>query len=333
MPPAAAYFVICLVIAVATAIIYSNTLHNPFLFDDLPNILENPHVRMQSISTSKILTILKMSGNRPLPALSFALNYYFGAYHPVGYHIVNILIHAVTGICFFFFVNMTIKHYVVLNGGKRAGFSSPASALAFAAALLWVVHPVNTQSVTYIVQRMTSLATMFCLMSLILYATARSANGGRKIAAFIASLLLWLLAIASKESAAVLPFIIFLYEWYFFQNLSQLWLKKNLKYILVALGLFAIAAFIFLGADPIEKMKSLRDYAEGEFSLTERILTQFRVIVYYLSLFFYPAPSRLNLDYDFPLSYSFMEPPSTLFQPFRLRPSSVSASIRPERTS
>ena len=110
----------------------------------------------------------------------------------------------------------------------------------------------------------------------------------------------------------MLPFLILLYEWFFFQDLNKNWLKTRLKYVVALVALFALVALMYLGFEPWEKIRNLRDFSDGQFTIGERLLTQARVVLYYLSLIFYPHPSRLNLDYDFPLSHSFLEPPSTL---------------------
>jgi protein O-mannosyl-transferase len=312
-PKAIATIIACLVITAATALVYSNTLQSPFTFDDLSNIPENPYIRFQEISAENIFNLINISGNRPVPALSFALNYYIGGYNPFGYHIGNMIIHAITGMLLFFFIKSTAGLYDKRNEGQGTLFSLPITIISFFTALLWIVHPVNTQSVTYIIQRMNSLSTMFCMLCFVLYIQARSSSGRKKSLAFIAALFFWALALGSKENAAILPILILLYEWYFFQNLSKEWLTKHSKYFMAALVFFGVLAFVFLGTNPIEKLKTLRDFSEGNFTYTERVLTQFRVIVYYINLFFYPNPSRLNLDYDFPLSYSLINPATTLF--------------------
>ena len=95
--------------------------------------------------------------------------------------------------------------------------------------LIWLVHSLHTQSVTYIVQRMNSLAAMFYILSLLLYVKARlsQTSVGRTLR-FAGCILVGILALGSKQTAATLPLFIFLYEWYFFQDLSRAWLKRQL---------------------------------------------------------------------------------------------------------
>ena len=121
-----------------------------------------------------------------------------------------------------------------------------------------------------------------------------------------------MLALGSKQNAATLPFFILLYEWYFFQDLSKEWLRRHLRYIVGIVIVFGLIAFMYLGMDPWARFAGLPDYAGKEFTIMERVLTQFRVMIYYLSLIVYPHPSRLNLDYDFALSRSLVEPVTTV---------------------
>ena len=118
------------------------------------------------------------------------------------------------------------------------------------------------------------------------------------------------MALFSKEISLTLPFFIFLYEWYIFQNLSKTWLKRRLFLLTIVLTGLAAAVFFYLGANPIKGI--LSGYELYDFTLKQRVLTEFRVVIFYLSLIFFPLPSRLNLDHDFSLSHSLIEPLTTL---------------------
>jgi len=303
-------------------VIYSNSLHTPFVFDDKPAITENPFVRMETIGAKSIIDAATGYGkNRPVSMLSFGLNYYFGRYNVLGYHLVNIFIHIINGILLFLLVKLTLTLSNRQTNTTRKLDPITISTLSFFTALLWLTNPVQTQSVTYIVQRMNSMGAMFYILALILYAQGRiwqqrSAREGddrqrRYLWWFAGCFLAGLLALGSKESTALLPVFIFLYEWYFFQDLDKKWFKSQLKYLVAIVLLFGLVAGLYLGFDPSEKFTLLRDYALGEFTIGKRLLTQTRVVIYYLSLIFYPNPSRLNLDHDFPLSFSLFNPFTT----------------------
>lgn len=291
-------------------LIYSNTFQSPFVFDDRVRIAENPAIRMEQLSFDNLWRAAfgKMSAkSRPVGNISFALNYYFHKDQLAGYHLVNIIIHVVSGILLWLFLKKTLQ----LKSVRSENISREGIALL--GSLLWLVNPLQTQSVTYIVQRLNSMAAMFFMLAFLFYLNGRlRSETGRKWGWFLGSALAWFLALGCKQNSATLPFFIFLYEWYFFQDLSKDWLKRNLKYFLIILAVFAIIAFIFLGSKPIERLSSIADYANKQFTLTERLMTQFRVVIYYLSLIIFPSPSRLNLDYDFPLSYSLINPITTL---------------------
>jgi len=295
-------------------LIYSNTFESPFVFDDELRILDNPAIRMDELSAQSLWNAAfgKYSArSRPVGNISFALNYYFHQYEPAGYHLVNIIVHVVNGILLWLFLKKTLSLKSVRSEKNHTEW------IALSAALLWLVNPVQTQSVTYIVQRLNSMAAMFFLLSFIFYLNGRlTAQKKRRWAWFLGAVLGWFLALGCKQNTAILPFFIFLYEWYFLRDIDADWLKRNLKYIFIILAVFIIVALIFLGSKPLDRIASIADYANKEFTLAERVMTQFRVVIYYLSLILFPHPSRLNLDYDFPLSVSMISPFTTLLSLF-----------------
>ena len=288
-------------------LIYSNTWEVPFYFDDIGNINENENIRLTRLNLKDIINagISKFCPHRPIANISFALNYFFHQYNVKGYHAVNIFIHILTGIFLCLFIETTLS--ISLLRSKDANHSL----IAFFSALVWLVHPMHTQSVTYIVQRMNSLAAMFYILSILFYVKGRIAREKQKSwPYFTGCVVAGLLSIGCKEMAATLPFFILLYEWYFIQDLSLTWLRRHLPYIISITIIFILFSFIYLGLNPLEKI--LGGYARRDFTIEQRVLTQFRVVIYYVSLLFYPHPSRLNLDHYFPLSHSLIDPITTL---------------------
>jgi len=304
------YIVVFLGFALVGGLIYSNSLSAQFILDSEDRIKNNQYLRISSLtpgSLSEAVFNEKSSKNRPIPSLSFALNYYFDQYNVKYYHVVNIFLHIITGFLLF----LLYETLLGFAGPDHDTGHPPFAALA--AALMWLVHPLHTQSVTYIVQRSNILAALFCIGSLLMYIhSRRSKRPVKKITVLATAVIFWLLALGCKQNAAVLPFIVLLCEWFFIQDMRRAWLKDNLKYFIGIFLLFGLIAFIYLGIDPIAKLNSMRDFSQARFTLSERILTQFRVVVYYISLFCFPHPSRLNLDYDFPLSHSLFDPVTTL---------------------
>ena len=289
---------------------YTSTLTGPFIFDDKPNIQQNPHIRLERLSPSGIASAAFESPakHRPVANISFALNYYFHRYNPVGYHFVNILIHIINGILLYLFTKATLQTPTLKTDfeGLAVGW------IPMFTAFIWALHPLQTQSVSYIVQRMNGLATMFYLLCLWFYVKYRLLkNSERSFWLLFGCAASGVLAIGSKEIAASLPVFIILYEWYFFQNLNVHWLKKKLPLIAGALALLVILSLLFLGTDPLDRITA--GYLNRSLTVAQRVLTEFRVVIFYLSLLIWPHPSRLNLDHEFMISNTLIDPITTLF--------------------
>ncbi len=314
--PAWFYAGLFLLFAAAVFLIYGNTLNAPFIFDDTNNIVENRHIRMSKLTIDQVGEVLKNASSRPVADFSFAFNYYFGKYNPLGYHLVNILIHFFTGVLFFIFIKITLGLSLDAESADTKNFLIP-----FFAALVWLVHPLHTQSVTYVVQRMNAMAAMFYLLSLICYITGRTAqradapdkdnpeiSRAKPWLWFSGAVISGLLALGSKQNVAFLPVFIFLYEWFFFQDLNRAWIKKKLPWIIGIILIMAAAAVLLIRAAPV----ALYFYEIQNFTLPQRLLTEARVVIFYISLIVFPHPQRLNLAHDYPLSYSLMNPWTSL---------------------
>ncbi len=298
-------------IAVLCLAAYSNSLSGPFVFDDIPNIQDNLSLHWTSLSGSGVQRAVRESHlpSRPIANLSFALNYYFGQHNVWGYHAVNVGIHLLTALLVYWLTLATLKR--VPARGDRGLRPSVAHWVALTAALIFVSHPIQTQAVTYIVQRMTSLCALFYLAALLLYIYGRTAEAPRRRGTLWAGgFVCWILALGSKQIAVTLPLTVLLYEWYFFQDLSASWVKKNAKFGLLVLVLLGLVAWAYLGSEPLDRL--LAGYAQRDFTLGQRLLTQLRVVMFYLSLLVFPDPSRLNLTHHIVTSESLLEPITTL---------------------
>jgi tetratricopeptide (TPR) repeat protein len=303
----------------ATLLVYANSFSVPFLFDDYAQIT-NPraNLELKSLSFSAFQDLLEKSGakHRPLSVITLALNHYFGGTDPFGYHAVNLAIHFLTGLLLFFWFLVTLRLIWPKNPDESESAPSLLALnwIAFLAALIWLLHPVQTNAVTYIVQRMTSLAAFFYILSMLLYAKGRisliDGQKGRAAAFFAGCLVSALCALTSKEIAATLPFLILFYEWFFFQNLRRISGKYIVGGGLAAVLVFGLLTWMFLGPNPLDRI--LSTYGFWGFTLEERVLTEFRVLAFYLGLLAFPYPGRLHLDYDYPLSHSLLQPPATL---------------------
>ena len=303
------HIVAIIIVCAAVFAAYHHSLTGPFCFDDVANIRHNRAIRMEQFSVDALWMAMQESpaGNRPVANATFAVNYWLGKYHTAGWHVVNIAVHAVTGCLVYWFALLTAS----LASRKPDDTDEPAPnhfPAALVAALIWTLHPLQVQGVTYIVQRMTSLSTAFFMLTLCLYIVGRRRTG-RNIAIFVAAGLSWLLAMGSKEIAITLPAIILLYEWFFFQALSRDWAMRHAKYLSVVAVLIIVAAWFYLGGDPWNSLH--RRFETRDFTMTERLFTEWRILIFYLSLIACPLPSRLNLDHDITLSTSLFTPVTT----------------------
>jgi len=335
-------FLLLFLFFIFVVIIYSNSIKGPFVFDDTINIRDNPKIRLTKLTFNGIIRAGFESPcrHRPVANISFALNYYINRYDVACYHLVNIMMHITTGMILFYFfkttlgllsvhnlnplfeknaspnkrnllIHKSIKSSKLMSQGFIDSTSNGILFISYFSAFIWLVHPVQTQTVSYIVQRMNCMAAMFYILSLLLYVKARLANfKEKKLAFYFGCILSGILSLGSKEIAATLPFFIFLYEWYFFQKLSRKWLKRNAIYFLLLSVMIVFAALFYLGSHPIKGI--LSGYSHREFTLWQRVLTEFRVVNYYISLIIFPHPMRLNLLHDFPISHSFINPITTL---------------------
>ncbi len=296
-------------IAGVALVAYSNTFHVPFHFDDRPNIVENPNVQIAVLTWDRLERLIKNTYTVSIRVFSYftlAVNYYFGGFNVFGYHLVNFFIHIASGIFLYWFLLLTFN-----LPSLREKYGPISYRVALFSSLIFISHPIQTQSVTYIVQRMASMAGMFFLLSLTLYIKGRLSTGRPRVFYFGGTVVSYLLGVFSKENVAILPFFIALYELYFFQNFDLSASGKRILFTLIgSLVVLGVFAFALWGKRYIDV--TIEGFQDRPFTMLERVLTQSRVVLYYLTLLVFPHPSRLNLDYDFPVSKTILDPPTTL---------------------
>jgi len=295
--------IILLLLTIPVVAAYANSLSVPFYLDDSDSITLNQRIKLTEISWDSI-TNLDFKSPRPVAYFSFALNYYFHQYELAWYHIVNVLVHLLSGIFLFLLASETLR----LAFPQRDERS--VTTVAFWAALFWLINPLCTSAVTYVVQRMTSMAAMFYVLALYLYVRGRLALGIRRWCCFAATILAWLLALGTKQIAVTLPFFILIYEALFLQKFARAWFVRNLKYFAVAIVLVVGLALLFLGMAPLKTYWAAYKYFD--YTPAQRFFTEFRVVVRYVSLLFFPYPDRLVFYYNYPLSNGFFDPISTI---------------------
>jgi tetratricopeptide (TPR) repeat protein len=287
-------------------IVYSNSLNSPFFFDDITNIVIRTSLHINSLTELffSLNQIFFKNGElyRPLSNLSFAINWIISGGNTVSYHILNILIHVVSS----FFLFKTI--FCLFETPKLESVNltdNDKYFIASFATLLWALNPIQVQAVTYIVQRMASLAGMFSIMSIFFYISFRQ---NKKKLNIIFAILFYIFAFFSKENAAILPLVFILIELCFFDLKID---RKVFIFILVNIIFIVFIAVIIL--DKNFFISIIEGYTKRPFSLYERVLTQSRILVFYLSQFFYPVISRLSLCHDISLSTSIFSPLTTFF--------------------
>jgi protein O-mannosyl-transferase len=296
---------------------YSTNYDASWHFDDYPNILDNPRIHIKDFRFDTLKGTFFASVDkgeylgrqvyRPVSMFTFALNWYFGKDNVIGYHIVNNAIHLVAA----FFLFLTVLT-LLMSPNLKGKYQGKEYLIAFLSAVMWAVNPVQTQAITYIVQRMASLAAMFYIIGIYFYLKTRLSQPGYKRFLFIAgSLLCFALALGSKENTVTFPIAVAIIEILFFQNLKD---KNIRRKIIVALTIgsavmTAILTILYVKGNITHLLKG---YENRTFTLKERLLTEPRIIVYYLSQIFYPMASRLSLVHDINISTSLFKPWTTI---------------------
>jgi len=299
------------IISLLGILVYSSTLFCPFNFDDMPSIMDNFAIK----NIHHLYDIWHFWPCRFITYLSFAINYHFHQLDVLGYHLVNIAIHLGSAILVWWLTLLTLATPAM----KDNKITRHAEQIALLTALVFVAHPVQTQAVTYIVQRAASLAAFFYLASLCCYAKSRllfnrlceepmatrqSLKEQLKARIyFICSLIFAVFAMFTKENTISLPLIILLYEYSFLKMEKRL----NWPYLVpVLLAVFVIPLTVFFtGSGDINAKLKMADM-----SYTQYFLTQLRVMVTYIRLAF--LPYHQNLDYDYPISQSIFELPTLI---------------------
>ena len=286
---------------------YSNALRAGFVFDDVPHIGDSPSIQDPAAYLPGG-PAYRAQPNRALAGLTFALNYRLLGRDPLGFHAVNVFIHVLNALLVYLLVLTTFR-----TPRMRGSALAPLSkAVAFVAAVLFVAHPIQTQAVTYVVQRLASLATTFYLLSLVLYGRARlseqSGFGGsaRRVAGIAGATVAAVLAMKTKEIAFTLPVVVALYEALFFQGG---WRRRAL-HLAPVLGTLAIVPLGVVGLDkPIGELLSDASAAtrvqttQGRW---EYLVTEVTVVADYLRLLVLPVGQ--NVDHDVPTCRSLAEP-------------------------
>jgi protein O-mannosyl-transferase len=283
-----------LLITVIGIIAYINSFNNTFQFDDGYHIVDGAKIKnIHNVLTS---SHWKAIGDRPLAFFTLAVNYKLNELDVTGYHIVNLLFHVLAGFIAFlltleilslpvFRKNKTVKDYKVL--------------IAIFTAFIFVAHPIQTQAVTYIIQRMTVMAGLFYMWAVLLYIRGRNAHlkkppvkAWKPFAYYAGAFFAGFLAIISKQNAVTFPLAFILVEFLFIRKEDQKIDRKFFIALSSVIGFFILIGLIFYGLP--------REF--DKISRSEYLFTQFRVMVKYWQLLFLPV--NQHLDYYWQISIS-----------------------------
>lgn len=294
-----------LLVAAIAFLIYLPGLPGGFFFDDEPNILHEPRIRIETLD-GESLHDASISGRagpsgRPVAQLSFALNYYFSGLNPVAFKATNLAIHLLCGALLFILAHQLLRGVPAQNKNRW---------LPVWASAVWLLHPIQLLPVLHAVQRMTSLSALFLFAALILHIRGRELGGRAGTARIaLAWLALWPLSFFSKETGVLFPFFVLAWE-------ELLWRptkgsRDSFSQALACLmGLATLAGLIY-GLSTAGLW--LSGYQFRSFTVGERLLTEGRVLWFYLGLIIAPQIERFGIHHDDIItSTSLLEPWTTL---------------------
>jgi tetratricopeptide (TPR) repeat protein len=275
-------------IAAVVALAYANSFRGPFILDDIPNIVQNPGIRSLWPPARLYAGAPVGIAGRPLVGLSLALNYAASGESVWSYHVFNLLIHMLAALTL-----LGILRRTLLTDRLRETFGAAATPVAAAAALIWAVHPLQTQAVTYIIQRCESMMGLFFLLTF--YCAIRGWQADRPRRWHAAAIVAFLGGVGSKEVIAAAPPLVFLYDLMFEHRSARGALRSSavlyagLLAGLVLLGIEVRAAGV--GALGLERLS---------ITPAQYAVTQPQVVLHYLQLALWPHP--LVLDYQWPIA-------------------------------
>lgn len=304
------FLVAAVAVLALTVLAYGPGMSAGFYFDDLPNFARAPALQWTDLSVEALQRTLNEAWmpSRPVANVSLALTHLFAGTDPGPYHWTNLLLHVVAGLSLFWVIRL-IQWQHTRQAGDRW--------LALLAVFLFLVHPLNIQAVTYVVQRMTSMATLFFLLGFGSYLAGRyRAEAGTRHRWFLLAGACCLLSIGCKEIGYLLPPLVLLFEYCLHKEDWRNWAGNrathSVRRILISAAAVAVALFAaviwYRYGGHLDWFSTM---PRRDFSGYERVLTQARVQFFYLSLLLWPATSRLTLEHEFVVSRGLLDPVTT----------------------
>ncbi len=284
-----------LLIVIAGLWAYHNSLHGPFIFDDIPSIVENRHIRhLWPVDVALTAPPGTTVTGRPVVCLTLAVNYAVGGLNVWGYHAFNLAVHLISALVLFGILRRTFE-----SDALRDRFGGNAVWLAAAIALVWEVHPLQTESVTYVVQRTELLMGLFLLLTL--YCVIRSNESTNPPLWQLAAIVSCALGMGCKEVMVVAPLIVLVCDRVFLApSFRELWRRRASMYVGLA------ATWLILVGLVVLTTREMTGLGMQEITPWDYLKTEAGVLVHYLRLCFWPRP--LLIDYfDWPVAQSWKD--------------------------
>lgn len=304
-------------IALLVIFVYVPGLNGPYVFDDGENITLNEPVAIDLLNINNIYDAALSNNNalkRPLAALSFGLNHYFagGFEDTLPFKITNLFIHLSNSILVYVLTLLLLKSPGLQKICKDWNLNITAGFVA----AVWALHPVQLTSVLYVVQRMTSLSALFVLTGLIVFLHGRrllSLTGKKGLPIMYTGVVAGtVLGLSAKENAILLPLFALAIEYVLFSR-DKLSIPVKRKLWAFYIILILVPLLLFSGYLVLHPEFITNGYLGLHFTLSERLLTQFRILWFYISLILFPSVHRLGLFHDdINISHGILDPFSTL---------------------
>ena len=270
---------------IIAAAVYINSFRGKFFFDDYQQIVHNRRVH-QLWPPVELFRNLTERGMRPVALLSFAVNWQISGRDEWSYHLFNLIVHLLAGLLLFGVVRRTL-----LSERLRERFGAAAVPLAAAVALIWMVHPLQSQAVTYIVQRAESLMGLFYLLTL--YCAIRALDARRRWAWYLPAVAACALGMGTKQVMVTAPLVVVIYDALFAPRPYRAVLRRRWGLYLALAATWGILAALYRHSPPLRSVGAATGISPYRYAIS-----QFGVIAHYLRLAFWP--SRLCLDYGWP---------------------------------
>lgn len=295
------------ILTLFTTLLYLPSLSYPFQFDDIANISKKFAIRFDNPFSRW------WGSSRWVGEWLNTINYQLGGFDPFSYRLFNLIIHILAGLCLYFLINDLCKYLK-----SKPFFYENSIYIAFCTAALFLLHPVQTQTVSYVIQaRLEGLASLFVIATLYTFVRAMSTANmtGR---AFLIGLFFFLgfLSCGTKEIVVVLPFLLFLIDWFFLSeetwaNFRQrLWLHVAFDCFFAMLmahyigGKFAVDAVSMKLSTGNNRGNVLTDRAFDVITPAHYLMSEFKVILHYMTMFVWPF--NISVEYDWKLAQRFL---------------------------